>query len=126
MLSFGDSERRAMGQMLVRNLDDAVIERLKRKALERGTSLEQVAREALAAAAVDTDRQAWVARMDALRAESPPSDISSVDLIREMREERDGQLMGHWDEVPGDDGPGDDVSGEGRPGEDVPAPPAVP
>ena len=35
-----------MGQMLVRNLDDAVIERLKRKALERGTSLEQVAREA--------------------------------------------------------------------------------
>jgi plasmid stability protein len=84
-----------MGQMLVRNLDDAVIERLKRKALERGTSLEQVAREALAAAAVDTDRQAWVARMDALRAESPPSDISAVELIREMREARDRQLMEH-------------------------------
>src|SRR5690242_7987563 len=85
-----------MGQMLVRNLDDAVIERLKRKALERGTSLEQLAREALTAAAAPTeaDRAAWVARMDALRAQTPRSDVSSVELIREMREERDRQLMG--------------------------------
>jgi plasmid stability protein len=110
-----------MGQMLVRNLDDAVIERLKRKALERGTSLEQVAREALAAAAVDTDRQAWVARMDALRAEAPPSDTSSVELIREMREERDRQLMGDWDDAPRGNAPKGDAPGNARP-----APPTVP
>ena len=36
-----------MGQMLVRNLDDSVIEGLKRRASERGTSLEQFARDAL-------------------------------------------------------------------------------
>ena len=49
-----------MGQVLVRNLDDAVIERLKQKAAARGTSLEQVAREALAAAAAVDERQAEV------------------------------------------------------------------
>ncbi|MCB4820874.1 FitA-like ribbon-helix-helix domain-containing protein [Roseicella aerolata] len=86
-----------MGQMLVRNLDDAVIERLKRLALERGTSLEQVAREALTAAAASAgfDRAAWAARAAAMRARCLPSDVSSVDLIREMREERDRQLMAH-------------------------------
>lgn len=88
-----------MGQMLVRNLDDAVIEKLKRVALDRGTSLEQVAREALtaAAAAAGFDRAAWAARAAAMRAQCPPSDVSSVELIREMREERDRQLMAHWE-----------------------------
>ena len=38
-----------MGQILVRNLDDLVIQRLKDKAKRDGTSLEQTAREALAA-----------------------------------------------------------------------------
>lgn len=80
-----------MGQMLVRNLDDGVIESLKRQALERGTSLEQVAREALAAAAAADEharRAAWMARADALRAQMPRSEVSSVDLIREARDER--------------------------------------
>ena len=76
-----------MGQMLVRNLDDAVIERLKQKALERGTSLEQVARDVLTEAAKQDDRAAWVARTDALRAQTrfdPAWD--SVAVIREWRD----------------------------------------
>jgi antitoxin FitA len=40
-----------MGQMLVRQLDDAAIERLKRRARERGTSAEALAREAIHKAA---------------------------------------------------------------------------
>lgn len=92
-----------MGQMLVRNLDDGVIERLKRKALERGTSLEQVAREALTAAAVPTvtDLEAWVARMDALRAQTPPEGRggSSVEMIRDTRDhDRMARLMDEWEE----------------------------
>lgn len=54
-----------MGQVLVRNLDDTVIERLKGEAA-RGTPLERVARETLAAA---DDRQARAARIEALRAQ---------------------------------------------------------
>ena len=74
-----------MGQVLVRNLDDAVIERLKQKAAARGTSLEQVAREALAAAAAVDERQAWVARMDALRAQTTPDpDWDAVAAIRAL------------------------------------------
>jgi antitoxin FitA len=76
-----------MGQVLVRNLDDAVIERLKQKAAARGTSLEQVMREALAAAAAVDERQAWVARMDALRAQVPfDPDWDAVAAIREGRD----------------------------------------
>ena len=76
-----------MGQVLVRNLDDAVIERLKQKAQARGTSLEQVAREALAAAAQLDDRKAWADRADALRAQTtfdPTWD--SVAVIRAYRD----------------------------------------
>src|SRR5688500_17692868 len=103
MLSLNDSGGCVMGQMLVRNLDDAVIERLKRKALERGKSLEQLAREALtaAAAATEFDRLAWVARMDALRTQTPPEGRggSSVEMIREMRDhDRMARLLDEWEE----------------------------
>ena len=40
-----------MGQIIVRNLDDAVIEQLKQKARRENTSLEQTARDALTKAA---------------------------------------------------------------------------
>ncbi|QYU68558.1 dTMP kinase [Leptolyngbya sp. 15MV] len=61
-----------MGQILVRHLDDGVIESLKARALERGTSLEQVARDALGEAASRSHRAAWIAEMDALRAQVRP------------------------------------------------------
>jgi plasmid stability protein len=76
-----------MGQILVRNLDDDVIEDLKAKALERGTSLEQVAREALTDAARRKDRLAWVAELDALRAQARlPPGWNGTEEIRAARD----------------------------------------
>jgi plasmid stability protein len=48
-----------MGQILIRNLDDAVIEALRRRAAVAGTSAEEEARRALAAA-VGLEREAAV------------------------------------------------------------------
>lgn len=77
-----------MGQILVRNLDDEVIEKLKAKALERGTSLEQLARETLTEAAAHSDRRAWIAELDMLRARTAPDAAwNAVEEIRAAREE---------------------------------------
>jgi plasmid stability protein len=48
-----------MGQIIFRNLDDQIIDRLKQRARAAGSSLEQVARDALAVAAL-RDLQALV------------------------------------------------------------------
>lgn len=76
-----------MGQLLVRNLDDDIIEMLKANAMERGTSLEQVAREALAEAARRSNRAAWVAEMDRMRAETRYD--PNWDSVAEIRKSRD-------------------------------------
>jgi len=55
-----------MGQILVRNLDDAVIEALRRLAAASGTSTEEQARRALARA-VGLDRAAAAERLAAVR-----------------------------------------------------------
>ncbi len=78
----------AMGQLLVRNLDDAVIERLKRQAEARRISLEQLLRELLSEAAGPT-RQALVAEMDRIRAMTPKKlTTDSADIIRDARDRR--------------------------------------
>ena len=76
-----------MGQILVRNLDDDLIERLKARAAERGTSLEQVARDALAEAANRSDRQAFSERARALRGMTTLD--PSWDSVAEIRRARD-------------------------------------
>lgn len=78
-----------MAQILIRNLDEAVITRLRERAAQSGTSLEEEARRALAAAAGLT-REAALERLDAVRArigriEGP----SSLDDLRKDRA-RDG------------------------------------
>jgi antitoxin FitA len=55
-----------MGQILVRNLDDAVIAALKRLAAASGTSTEEQARRALTQA-VGLDRAAALERLDEVR-----------------------------------------------------------
>lgn len=55
-----------MSQILIRNLDDAVIDALRRRAAESGSSLEEEARRALAAS-VGLSREAAIARLDAVR-----------------------------------------------------------
>jgi plasmid stability protein len=55
-----------MGQIVVRNLDDAVIEALRRLAAANGTSTEEQARRALARA-VGLDRAAAIERLAEIR-----------------------------------------------------------
>jgi plasmid stability protein len=76
-----------MGEILVRNLDDSVIERLKARALKAGKSLEQSVREILVAAAKPS-REEILAEMDRLREEAGPVTLDATDLIREDRDSR--------------------------------------
>lgn len=69
-----------MGQMLVRNIDDDVLLRLKAKAKASGTSLEEVARAALREAAKPCQEDIW-AEVDRIRAMSHHSPVDSTILI---------------------------------------------
>jgi plasmid stability protein len=74
-----------VGQIIVRNLEDGVIERLKVKARERGQSLEQAVREILAEAARPSRREI-IEDARRIRARTPPSSLDSTELIREDRD----------------------------------------
>jgi plasmid stability protein len=78
-----------MGQILIRNLDDAVLEALRGRARERGSSVEEEARQALAAS-VGLTREEAVRRLDAIRAKiGRLSGPSTLDDLRADRA-RDG------------------------------------
>ena len=74
-----------MAQILIRNLDEAVIARLRKQAALSGTSLEEEARRALAAAAGLT-RDAALARLDAVRAQI--GRISGSSIVEDLRRDR--------------------------------------
>ena len=79
-----------MAQVLVRNLDDAVVERLKARAAAKQRSLEAELREILEEAA-RPDRDAALARLRAAIERTPawtPGEPTAVDLIREDRDSR--------------------------------------
>jgi plasmid stability protein len=74
-----------MGQILIRSLDDAVIDALRRRAASAGTSMEEEARRALAAA-VGVDRERAVRRLAAIRQRvGRLEDSSSLDDLRRDR-----------------------------------------
>jgi antitoxin FitA len=75
-----------MSQILIRNLDDRVLDELRRRAASDGVSLEEVARQALAAS-VGLSRAAALARLDAVRASigSLPGPTSTDDLRASRR-----------------------------------------
>lgn len=81
-----------MGQMTIRQLDDAAIARLKMKAREQRTSAEALARQAIhreAKSLTVEEKLALVGRMQALtRAAMVPGvrQTPSVELIRESRD----------------------------------------
>jgi len=78
-----------MGQVLVRNLDDGVIEKLKQKAESKGHSLEQELRDVITAAApLTSDEKVALARR--LRAMSLP--LRSVDIRAAIRHGRDDEF----------------------------------
>ena len=80
-----------MGQVLVRNLDDRVIENLKTKAELKGRSLEQELRDVLTSAA-PLAPQEKVALFHKLRMTTPPlGDINLREAIRRGRADEFGE-----------------------------------
>lgn len=75
-----------MGQILVRNLDDAVIAALKRRAAATGTSTEEQARRALTSA-VGLDRAEALKRLDAVRERI--GRLEGFSTLEELRRDRD-------------------------------------
>ncbi len=74
-----------MAQVLVRGLEQEVVDRLKARAKASGSSLEEFARKTLREAA-SFDTEALLADLDRVRALSRPGDFDSTAYIREMRE----------------------------------------
>jgi plasmid stability protein len=74
-----------MGQILVRNLDDAVIKQLKSRAVRHRKSLEQTVREIITDAVRPSKEEAWT-EIDRIRARTPRKLASSVPLIRAFRD----------------------------------------
>lgn len=77
-----------MAQVLVRNVHDGMIERLKSRAGARGSSLEGLIREILVREATG-DRADVLARIDAIRDAQPAQWTDSTDFIRARRDGAD-------------------------------------
>jgi hypothetical protein len=82
MISPGNA---AMVDILVRDIDQAIADRLKAKAKAEGKSVNEIAREALAAAAKPSKEEAW-AEIDRIRATIGKSTGDSTADIREWRD----------------------------------------
>lgn len=80
-----------MGQLLVRQLDEVTIERLKARARERKTSVEALAREAIRQAAETTveEKLAIVERMRAWGERAINRDVPQTPTLDLIREDRD-------------------------------------
>lgn len=81
-----------MAQITIRNLDDAVVDALRKKAAANGRSMEEEARRALAAAA-GAEKSAWLSRAETVRASlasKAPQDASET-LVRAMRDARNAE-----------------------------------
>jgi plasmid stability protein len=89
-----DSQESSMGQVLIRNIDDRKIERLRLRAELKGHSLEQELREIINQAAGPTveERLAMIDRVRAMQ--KKPSRLLSENVIREQRDERIRKLTG--------------------------------
>jgi plasmid stability protein len=77
-----------MVDILVRNVDDDTARRLKEKAKAKGSSLNEMAREALATYAKPSKAEAWAAA-DALRAKIGKVSGDSTQIIREWRDNKE-------------------------------------
>jgi plasmid stability protein len=74
-----------MGQIVIRNLDDAVLVALRKRAAASGTSMEEQARRALAQA-VGLDREAALRRLDEIR--SAIGRLQGVSIVDDLRRDR--------------------------------------
>lgn len=76
-----------MGQILVRNLEDSVIERLKTRALKADKSLEQTVRDILTEATKPSKDELWT-EIDRLRETAGRVSLDATDIIRQDRDSR--------------------------------------
>ena len=82
-----------MAQLIIRNLDDETVERLKQSARNRQQSLEQRLRDILSEAA-QSDRAQLVEQMRQCRLATKGKNLpDATDLIREDRERETGSLF---------------------------------
>lgn len=82
-----------MAQLIVRNIDDAIVARLKALAERNGISMEAQHRKVLEEAVAPLSREEMVRMAKRLQEETAGrGGPDSVTLIREMREERDRVL----------------------------------
>jgi plasmid stability protein len=79
-----------MGTLTIRNLDDAIVEKLKSRAKANNRSLEAEARVILESSANRPSRRDLLAELDRIAAMTPKDvkQTDSVEIVREMREER--------------------------------------
>lgn len=73
-----------MGQVIIRNLDDSVLVRLKQMAQRDEKSLEQFLRDLLSDK-VRSERESFLDFAHGVRERARPSDLDPTDLIREDR-----------------------------------------
>ncbi|HZB36969.1 MAG TPA: hypothetical protein VE443_03065 [Beijerinckiaceae bacterium] len=78
-----------MGDLLIRDVDDGLMQRLKAKAEINGTSMQQEAKKALQRGSPLTphEKRALFAELDRLWGDRPQLSFSSAEIIRELREE---------------------------------------
>jgi plasmid stability protein len=79
------SKEAVVAQVPIRQVDEAVVESLKRKAAARGISLEGYVREVLARGAAET-RAELAARLRARLAEQPPATLDSTAFLQARRD----------------------------------------
>jgi plasmid stability protein len=86
--SYPDSDGSVVAQILIRQLEERVVEILRARAQRRGLSLEQSLRELLTAAAAEQDDLSG--RLAELRRQTPASgrQLDVAGLIREGRKQR--------------------------------------
>ncbi|MBE0529181.1 MAG: hypothetical protein IH626_00010 [Rhodospirillales bacterium] len=77
-----------MANLTIRNVEDAVVERLKSKAIQSGRSLEAELREVLRQAANRKSREEMLAAADRIAAMTPKG-IKQTDSAVLLREDRD-------------------------------------
>jgi ribosomal protein S21 len=78
-----------MGQIVVRNIDDAALARFKDAARREGVSAEARLRRMIEAEPRRLTREEALQRMDELRAMTPKTLPSSVHILRAMRDGND-------------------------------------
>lgn len=88
-----------MASMVIRNIPDDIMKRVKEAAKREGKSAEQIAREALAEK-MKPSREEIIRRMDEIRARTKPVDAETmVRIMREARAERDARPFSSDDDA---------------------------